>query len=588
MLPLNTYKNLLGFVASISWNLSTEGEMINPQSDWEEFTGQTWEEYKGKGWLAAVHSDDIERVKVSIEESNIIKNVVFEDQLRIFNRKEGRYNLLLVRAIPVYKDDGELDQWFGICINLQQLKDKEEAAKFNEARYRRLSDLSEEGVCVSKDYRIIEANKAFCRLFGYEEDEMYGKNVLDFAFGEQTRRLVYEHLNKGIELPYEGIGVKKDGTKFYVNISGKNIVENGDKYRVSIIRDITKEKIYREKIKESEQRFRQLMEQAPFAIEVYDTDGYLREANREFESVWKLHPDELMNSYNILQSQHFKDLGVMPYIQRAFKGEVLATPDFEYDPREDGLNSDIKRWFKARMYPIYSTKNELENIVIMYEDISSQKEAEKEILSSFVKGEDKERQRIAKEIHDGLAQYLTAANLNLNSVKDNIQLDEVKMKRFDLGLDFLQQAIDESRSIAQNLMPKAIKDFGLVLALESLVKNINHSFTTEVFFYHNSRECNIDQQNEMNIYRIAQESLNNALKYAAASKIIVQLIIHKNELIFTVEDDGKGFVLERKIGHEQGLGLTNIKNRAKSMGAKLEIDSSPNKGTLIAITIPLN
>lgn len=573
-------------MSSITWSLSNKGEIISKQIDWEKFTGQSWEEYMGKGWIAAIHPDDIEKVNHSIEESNIVNSEVFEDQLRVFNRKDGRYHLLLVRAIPVYKPEGELEQWFGICIDLQQLKDKEQAAQFNEARYKRLSDVTEEGVCVSKDFRVVEVNKAFCQLFGYGEEEVYGKNVLDFAVDDKTRRLVYEHLNKGIEKPYEGVGVKKDGSKFYAYISGRNIVENGEKYRVSIIRDITKEKVYRERISESEQRFRQLMEQAPFAIEVYDTDGYLKEANREFESVWKLHPDELADTYNILESQHFKDLGILPYIKRGFQGEVLATPDFEYDPREDGLDSDVKRWFKARMYPIYSTNAEIENIVIMYEDISGQKEAEKEILRSFVKGEDKERQRIAKEIHDGLAQYLTAANLNLNSVKDSTKLDPIKMKRFDLGLEFLQQAIDESRSIAQNLMPKAIKDFGLILALESLVKNINNSFNTEVHLYHNSREFKLDQQSEMNIYRIAQEALNNALKYAEASKIIVQLIIHKNELIFTVEDNGKGFSVSSQVDKEQGLGLTNINNRSKSMGAKLEIDSTLNKGTLIAITIP--
>ncbi|MEX0811060.1 MAG: PAS domain S-box protein [Chitinophagales bacterium] len=587
MVSENSYKQLLAALSSITWSLTPNGEMLTEQKGWSEFTGQTKAEYKGLGWMAAVHPDDLDKIKQSISDSNEIKSPVFEDHLRIFNRKDGRYHLLLVKGIPIFNKENTLEKWFGACIDIQELKDKEQLARFNEARYRRLSDVTEEGVCVSKDMRIVEVNRAFGTLFGYAKEELYGKNVLNLAFDEATTRLVYKHLNQGIEKPYEGVGIRKDGTKFYAHISGKNIEDEGQKFRVSIIRDITKEKVYHQKIIESEQRFRQLIEQAPFAIEIYNTEGYLEEANKEFESVWKLKPSDLIGTYNILESRHFYELGILPYIERAFKGEIIETPEFEYDPREDGLDSDVRRWFKARMYPIFKSDKNIKNIVIMYEDISDQKESEKEILSSFIRGEDKERHRIAKEIHDGLAQYLTAANLNLNSIKADTHLESKKMARFELGLKFLQQAIDESRSIAQNLMPKAIEDFGLILSIESLINNISKSLPIELNFYHNSKKISLDAQGEMNLYRITQEAINNALKYAKPTKIIVQLICHKDELIFTVEDNGKGFLTDKLKYDQNGLGLRSIANRVKSMSGKLEIDSSPGKGTLITIAIPL-
>lgn len=587
MVSENSYRQLLTAMASITWSINAKGEMLSEQRGWSEFTGQQKEDYQGHGWMAAVYPDDLEKIRIGLNDIDHLNTPVFEDQIRVFNRKDGRYHLLLVKAIPICDDKKKLSSWFGACIDIQELKDKEQLARFNEARYRRLSDVTEEGVCVSKDLRIVEANRAFSDLFGYSEDDLYGKNVLDLAFDEPTKRLVYKHLNNGIEKPYEGIGIKKDGTKFSLYISGKNIDENGSKLRVAIIRDITKEKKFRLKITESEQRFRQLMEQAPFAIEIYNTNGVLQETNKEFESIWKLRPHDLIGSYNILNSRHFNDLGIMPYIERGFSGEVIETPEFEYDPRLDGLDSDIKGWFKARIYPIMGAENTIKNIVVMYEDISNQKEAEKEILSSFIRGEDKERQRIAKDIHDGLAQYLTAANLNLDSVKADTQLNDKKRARYELGLKFLQQAIDESRTIAQNLMPKAIEDFGLVLSIESLIKNINKSWPVNVSFYHKSKNLSLDAQSEMNIYRITQEALNNALKYAKAKKIVVQLICHKNELIFTVEDDGGGFKPLKLGANHKGLGIRSIKNRVKSMGGEIEIDSALNKGTLITISIPL-
>jgi two-component system, NarL family, sensor kinase len=92
---------------------------------------------------------------------------------------------------------------------------------------------------------------------------------------------------------------------------------------------------------------------------------------------------------------------------------------------------------------------------------------------------------------------------------------------------------------------------------------------------------------ELNLYRITQEALNNVLKHANAGKIFVQLLLHKQEIIYTFEDDGKGFDLPVLSPGSKGMGIKSINNRVKAMSGIFEIDSSPGKGTALTIQIPL-
>jgi len=221
-------------------------------------------------------------------------------------------------------------------------------------------------------------------------------------------------------------------------------------------------------------------------------------------------------------------------------------------------------------------------------DISALKEAEKRVIQSVVEGENNERKRISKELHDSLGQSLTAASLNFSAVKNDISnLEKQKAEKFLLGLEFLNAAIEESRNIAHNLMPKAIDDFGLVPSLNSLFNQIDKFSGINIKFYENLEGRRLPRQVEFNLYRITQEALNNAIKHAHATEIFVQLMLHQNDLIYTFEDDGKGFIVDPQSLGKRGLGLSSIDNRVKAMSGTLEIDSSPKRGTAITIELPV-
>lgn len=227
-------------------------------------------------------------------------------------------------------------------------------------------------------------------------------------------------------------------------------------------------------------------------------------------------------------------------------------------------------------------------IVGTHTDITSEKRKTKEILETVLKTEDVERSRIAKEIHDGLQQTLTVASLNFQSVKKSNDLWTEQLKeKFETGWKYLQNSISESRTVAHNLMPKAIEDFGIVAAFESLISEMNEALEgTDLNFQSNISTGRLDNpQIEVTLYRILQEALNNIVKYAKSDKVDIQLNEFDNLVVLIIEDNGVGFDLKILDQNNQGLGFKSMKNRLDAINGVLDVSSFPGKGTTILVEI---
>lgn len=227
-------------------------------------------------------------------------------------------------------------------------------------------------------------------------------------------------------------------------------------------------------------------------------------------------------------------------------------------------------------------------IVGTHSDITASKLKNQEMLEAVLKTEDTERSRISKDIHDGLQQTLTISLLNFQSVKKEIKglASEVKEK-FDLGWKYLQESITESRTVAHTLMPKAIVDFGIVSAFESLIDSIDRaSENTTYSFHHNFKTEKLkNQQIEITFYRILQEAINNINKYAKATNVDIQLKEYDDVYMLTIEDNGVGFDSSILREENKGLGFKSMKNRLDAINGFLEVDSRIGKGTSILVEI---
>lgn len=205
-----------------------------------------------------------------------------------------------------------------------------------------------------------------------------------------------------------------------------------------------------------------------------------------------------------------------------------------------------------------------------------QLEQEKELVAakSLLDGENAERGRLSHELHDGLGGLLTMIKLDLERMKQSVSENEQRLNTVILLTD---KSIGEMRRLAHNLMPESLARFGLRLVLEEFCAGC-----PEVNFYFYGEDRRLDSDAEINLYRIACELINNALKHAEATVINVQLIFGEDTISLTVQDDGTGF--DQQLAKQ---GLITVRSRVELLGASLQIYSEPGRGSEITVELPI-
>ena len=206
-------------------------------------------------------------------------------------------------------------------------------------------------------------------------------------------------------------------------------------------------------------------------------------------------------------------------------------------------------------------------------------------LDAMISGQEVERRRIAQDLHDGLGALLSTVQMHFSSITDEIKkLNELDI--YSTANTLLDEACQEVRKIAHNMMPGTLLKLGLVAALQDMCDNIKTSNDLHIDFHAFNIEDRLDETMEITIYRLVQESLNNIIKHANAKEVIVQLSKQDEVVTITVEDDGVGFnVSEAKA--KGGMGICNLDSRVRYLDGKLDIVSEPGKGTSINIDLPL-
>jgi len=232
----------------------------------------------------------------------------------------------------------------------------------------------------------------------------------------------------------------------------------------------------------------------------------------------------------------------------------------------------------------------METMVVTINDISRLKEIESHSIYSMLEGQEIERNRLSKEIHDGLGPLLSTIKINLEAINIEIEnhIDNEKIKkRLYSVYKLIDTLAQDMRSISHSLMPKVLEDFGVGAALESLCNHLGGSDNMEIHYYDSGFEERLDKSVELNIYRISQELLNNAIKHSGASRINIQYIKHPESIVLMVEDNGNGFDKTRQDHANTGIGLKNIETRTKMIGGTLYIDSNEGVGVTATLEVPL-
>lgn len=271
---------------------------------------------------------------------------------------------------------------------------------------------------------------------------------------------------------------------------------------------------------------------------------------------------------------------------------------YETEKKENQLKIQALELSKRNTFLYIALGLLLLSIVIAYLIISNQKfkssaRIQKEILrqqdlatKGIIEAEERERKRIASDLHDGIGQMFSAVRMNLSSIADDIDFKrEEKKNVFTKTIDLVDESCKEVRAISHNMMPNVLLRSGLASAVRDFISKIDDSVlkvNLETYGLNDRLDSNI----ETVLYRVIQESVNNVIKHSGANQLDIQISIEEKEITVTIEDNGKGFNASSKDKFE-GIGLKNIITRVEFLKGTVEWDSSEGNGTLVAIHIPM-
>ena len=215
----------------------------------------------------------------------------------------------------------------------------------------------------------------------------------------------------------------------------------------------------------------------------------------------------------------------------------------------------------------------------------SRTESEKKVLNAIIQTEERERRRLAKDLHDGLGPLLSTVKMAVSSL-NQIEKDNKNNEIIENTDIVITEAIRSLKEISNNLSPHVLDNFGLASAIKSFSGKIDSTKTICTSFNSNMFEDRLDYNTEVVLYRVVCELINNTIKHAQAKNIEIELTRHNSLLTLVYSDDGKGFdVNEVLYGHSEGMGYANIMSRIKSIKGIINVESDLEKGTKVIIIV---
>lgn len=207
---------------------------------------------------------------------------------------------------------------------------------------------------------------------------------------------------------------------------------------------------------------------------------------------------------------------------------------------------------------------------------------QEEILKNTVQAQEKERKRIAQDLHDEVGAMLSVVKLNVGRIEKKTIDTKPRQLATETKL-YLDDVITQVRRISRDLMPPSLEKLGLSFALQEMVNWINKSDHIKIEFSKSGESFRFDIKKELAVFRIIQELVNNALKHSKASHVFIKMRFTEKYMAVSVTDNGVGFDIDKL--ESTGLGLKNLESRSELMGVKYKMNSHPGKGTFAVLKL---
>ena len=370
----------------------------------------------------------------------------------------------------------------------------------------------------------------------------------------------------------------EDEEMIYAGTVNPVLNDNDEVVAVTIIaRDLTETINTKKELENFEKRLRLALSVGQIVVWEWSIKHQTLIIEGEYESIYEKSAQDENSFDDLLYNVSLDDRSAL----LAELTESIATGEgFEYDYRIQ-FDDHSTKFLHLNVHVVLNTRGKPIRLIGAIQDLTPQKETEFRILQAIVSTQEEERSRLGKEMHDNIGQLLTATKLNLNTgiVKLKKQ-DDTALQKFELAQTILATAMEETRNFSHQLAAVYLLK-GLHFALDELVKNMSGDDFEMEIDTRAIQGIDLPDMVTLNMYRIAQELLNNAIKHASAQHIKISLDYKQGEITLEVADDGVGIDLEKGV---EGIGLMNVQNRVDSLKGKMEIQQVSGGGTKVSVS----
>jgi PAS domain S-box-containing protein len=600
------YRSYIEVTEQLGWTTNADGEVVEDIPSWRKFTGQSEEETKGWGWSNALHPDDLEPT-ARVWRDAVARKSNYEVEYRI-RRYDGVYRDFLARGVPVLKDNGDVLEWVGTCIDItERRRVREELRKSRDELeikvQERTAELGKQSrilegffkstitplVFLDRNFNFIRVNEAYAKCCQREISKFEGHNHFEFYPHEENeaifRRVVetkvpYQVVAKPFSFPDH----PEWGTSYWdwtltPLLDGKGEVE----FLVFSLEDVTKRKRAEVALQETSLYARSLIEASIDPLVTISRDGKIMDVNRATELATGLSRDALIGS-------DFSNYFTEPERAREGYEQVFSKGTVRDYPLAIRHTSGrvIEVLYNATIYK--NEAGEVQGVFAAARDITERKQAEEALrkahdqvrffASQCLTTQETERRRIAGELHDSIAGSLAAIKLRIEQMAGEMKRGQGGSDSFQDLASNVMEINNEVRRIMADLRPSVLDDLGIIAAMKWFCREYEKTYShISVENQISISEHEVPDSLKTPIFRICQEAMNNIAKYSRAT--VVNLSLQKEGGIeLVIRDNGQGFSLDTT---KKGLGLSTMRERAELSGGSFDLESAMGKGTLIRV-----
>jgi len=453
----------------------------------------------------------------------------------------------------------------------------------SEDSFPQLAEATIDGPITHRNCKILQANSAFARLFGYELSEIIGADIAQFI-AEQSQELMMKNLASVNAAPCKVECLREDGATFEAEIYGRSTNHKEHQIQVIAVSDITGRSQSSNDLDTAQKLSYGIINAMQDGVTLHDSDGTLIYCNPAFCQMTGFSREEIVG----LKPPR-------PYWPPEEYQEIRQA--FETDLRGEAAGHELTLMRKnGERFPVISSPCWLKygNTVAYFaiiKDISELKQLRENkqfYISETIRAQEAERKHIARDLHDDTLQSLATLCLNIEAVgRNNGRSSGEVTEQLEQLRNSIQGIMQGVRRFCHELRPDVLDRLGLVAGIELLAGELNKQMGINTCVEITGEQRRLLAETKLVLFRIAQEALHNIARHSQATEVLVRLDFRPCEVELTITDNGKGFKVPKLISHmasEGKLGLINMQERARLLGAYFSITSQKCKGTKVSVT----